>query len=358
MALLGLAFKPGTDDVRESPGLRLARRLLERGARVAAWDPVAIEPARKALPGGIEYTDDLSAALRGAEVALIATAWPQIADYDWKAGAELMARPLIFDGRSILPVDRLPATVICLSVGRGGRDFGSVMSDQTQRAPNEPPMVIISAWNDSGGGFTHRLFDGHHQLFVYPFELQLGTHDIDDGFKSWFHDKYRWPVFARPLDTMSAEEIFDAIIDDETKSVLRDPGGAKHRDYLLTLAPSIWRAAFTERLAAGARTRARVVEAYVGGLFDAWRDRVASGGERYALGHCPNAVLDADLILSELMTARMIHVVRSPLSGAVDMRRRRPEIDLATYCRKWSMINMLGFAFAKNISEASAHGDV
>lgn len=118
IALLGLAFKPGTDDVRESPGLRLGHLLVARGARVIAWDPIAIEPARKALPGNLELTDDLDAALAGAEAALIATAWPQLAAYDWRQGIARMAQPVIFDGRGILSSDSLPAGTLYLGVGR------------------------------------------------------------------------------------------------------------------------------------------------------------------------------------------------------------------------------------------------
>ncbi|WP_137045775.1 UDP-glucose/GDP-mannose dehydrogenase family protein [Pseudolabrys sp. FHR47] len=121
IALLGLAFKPGTDDVRESPGLRLGHLLVARGAQVVAWDPIAIEPARGVLPGSVEYTDDLDVALAGAEAALIATAWPQLAAYDWRQGIAQMAQPIIFDGRGILSSDSLPAGTLYLGVGRASK---------------------------------------------------------------------------------------------------------------------------------------------------------------------------------------------------------------------------------------------
>ncbi|WP_137045776.1 sulfotransferase [Pseudolabrys sp. FHR47] len=219
------------------------------------------------------------------------------------------------------------------------------MTDPIARLPDNLPFIFISAWNDSGGGFCHRLFDGHPQLAVYPFELQLGTHRVGDAFKSWFHDKYRWPVFDAP-DRMTTYEIFDAIIDDETKSVLREPANAKHSAYQLNFAMADWRTAFARRLDGKEHTRPAIVSAYVAALLDAWRERRTSGQERFVLGHCPAIVLDADLILAEMPAARMIHVVRSPVGGFVDMRRRRPEVDLAAYCRKWSMINTLGFAYA------------
>jgi len=108
-----------------------------------------------------------------------------------------------------------------------------------------------------------------------------------------------------------------------------------------------WRTQFAARLGAAPRTPERVIAAYVGGLFAAWRNRRGSGRERIYLGHCPTIVLDADRLLVDCPEARLIHVVRRPTSGFVDMRRRVPDVEVASYCRKWSLINMLGFYFAE-----------
>jgi len=208
-------------------------------------------------------------------------------------------------------------------------------------------LVLISAWNDSGGGFLHRLFDGHPECFVYPFELQLGTALLHDGFESWFRPKYRWPILPEDLGAASPEQLFELFLDDEVKGCLRGRAASKFREFDLELSMEAWRTQFAARLGAAPRTPERVVAAYVGGLFAAWRNRRGSGRERIYLAHCPTIVLDADRLLVDCPGARLIHVVRRPTSGFVDMRRRVPDVEVASYCRKWSLINMLGFYFAE-----------
>jgi len=208
-------------------------------------------------------------------------------------------------------------------------------------------LVLISAWNDSGGGFLHRLFDGHPECFVYPFELQLGTALLHDGFESWFRPKYRWPILPEDLGAASPEQLFELFLDDEVKGCLRGRAASKFREFDLELSMEAWRTQFAARLGAAPRTPERVIAAYVSGLFAAWRNRRGSGRERIYLGHCPTIVLDADRLLVDCPEARLIHVVRRPTSGFVDMRRRVPDVEVASYCRKWSLINMLGFYFAE-----------
>ena len=208
-------------------------------------------------------------------------------------------------------------------------------------------LVLISAWNDSGGGFLHRLFDGHPECFVYPFELQLGTALLHDGFESWFRPKYRWPILPEDLGAASPEQLFELFLDDEVKGYLRGRAASKFREFDLELSMEAWRTQFAARLGAAPRTPERVVAAYVGGLFAAWRNRRGSGRERIYLAHCPTIVLDADRLLVDCPGARLIHVVRRPTSGFVDMRRRVPDMEVASYSRKWSLINMLGFYFAE-----------
>ena len=95
IAVLGAAFKPGTDDVRESPTLTVVPRLLARGASVTVHDPVAVGNCREVLgDGSITYTDDLAAALEDAEVAVLITAWP-----------EYEQLPELLEGRDVLVVD-------------------------------------------------------------------------------------------------------------------------------------------------------------------------------------------------------------------------------------------------------------
>ncbi len=121
IAVLGLAFKPGTDDVRASPALAMVDLLLAGGATVRAHDPVALDGARRLLDGRVALCADPAAALAGADAALIATAWPQFARLDWPALAARMRRPVIVDGRNGLGRVKWPAGVIYRTVGRGYR---------------------------------------------------------------------------------------------------------------------------------------------------------------------------------------------------------------------------------------------
>jgi UDPglucose 6-dehydrogenase len=108
VALLGLAFKPDTDDMREASSLVLAARLQGEGAEVVAYDPVAAERAAGML-GSVEMATSALEALEGADAAVLVTEWREFAELDWGAAAERMARPLVVDGRNFLDPDSLIA---------------------------------------------------------------------------------------------------------------------------------------------------------------------------------------------------------------------------------------------------------
>ena len=99
IALLGLAFKAGTDDMREAPSLVLASRLLAEGAEVRAWDPVA-RPG-ELIKGAVLY-ETVADAVRDADAAVIVTEWDELRDLASKEVLDAMARPLIIDGRNLL----------------------------------------------------------------------------------------------------------------------------------------------------------------------------------------------------------------------------------------------------------------
>ena len=101
VAMLGLAFKAGTDDVRSSPALRVAELLMARGLDVVGYDPHAAQNATAALPG-LHLAASAADALRGAGVAVIGTEWPEFASLDWGALRATMAAPVIVDGRRLL----------------------------------------------------------------------------------------------------------------------------------------------------------------------------------------------------------------------------------------------------------------
>ncbi len=101
IAILGLAFKPGTDDIREAPALDLMSELKRDGAELRASDPQAIPSAREIF-SGCEYFDDPLEALDGADAAIVVTEWPDYISLDWDRAADLMNGTIIFDGRNCL----------------------------------------------------------------------------------------------------------------------------------------------------------------------------------------------------------------------------------------------------------------
>jgi UDPglucose 6-dehydrogenase len=115
VALLGLAFKPNTDDMREAPSRVIAYRLLSEGAEVRAWDPVAHPDDLH----GIELADTVLDAVRNADAAVIVTEWPELATLATAEVRDAMARPLIVDGRNLLdPVATRAAGFIYEGIGR------------------------------------------------------------------------------------------------------------------------------------------------------------------------------------------------------------------------------------------------
>jgi UDPglucose 6-dehydrogenase len=106
VALLGLAFKPGTDDMREAPSLVLAGRLLAEGAQVSAWDPIV--DANMHLHGA-DIARSALEALDGADAAVVVTEWPELRELDWAAAGERMRNKLIVDGRNMLDPAELRA---------------------------------------------------------------------------------------------------------------------------------------------------------------------------------------------------------------------------------------------------------
>ncbi|MBD0371706.1 MAG: UDP-glucose/GDP-mannose dehydrogenase family protein [Pyrinomonadaceae bacterium] len=106
VAVLGLAFKPETDDMREAPSVDIIHGLLERGARVRAYDPVAVQEAKKLLPD-IEYSEDEYEAVTGADVLVFMTEWNQFRALDMQRVRQLMRAPNIADLRNIYEPDSM-----------------------------------------------------------------------------------------------------------------------------------------------------------------------------------------------------------------------------------------------------------
>jgi UDPglucose 6-dehydrogenase len=120
VALLGLAFKPNTDDMREASSLVLSARLLADGARIAAYDPVAEEQARL-LVSGIDFATSPLDAVQDADAVVLVTEWPEFLELDWADVAKAMRGDLVIDGRNALdPASVRAAGLLYEGVGRGG----------------------------------------------------------------------------------------------------------------------------------------------------------------------------------------------------------------------------------------------
>ena len=121
VGVLGLAFKPGTDDVREAASLELVRDLVERGAKVRAFDPQANGPARDLLPSMVDFVDTAEETAASAQALVLLTEWREIVQADWADMVRQMRTPrLVFDGRNALdPALMLRLGFEYIGVGRG-----------------------------------------------------------------------------------------------------------------------------------------------------------------------------------------------------------------------------------------------
>jgi UDPglucose 6-dehydrogenase len=120
VGILGLAFKPNTNSVAGSSSILLARALAARGAKVRAYDPVALADARAQLNGSVRYCETAYAAAEGAEALLVATGWPEFRTLDFSKIKHLLKRPLILDTKNLLDSSKLRSMGFhYVGVGRG-----------------------------------------------------------------------------------------------------------------------------------------------------------------------------------------------------------------------------------------------
>ena len=120
VALLGLAFKPNTDDMREATSLVLSARLQAAGAIVSAYDPVAEDEARELIQG-VDFADSALGCVEGADAVVLVTEWQEFRDLDWNQVAAAMGGKVIVDGRNALDPDAVRAAgLVYEGIGRGG----------------------------------------------------------------------------------------------------------------------------------------------------------------------------------------------------------------------------------------------
>lgn len=119
IALLGLSFKPNTDDMRESPSILIIEELVKEGAEIRAFDPAAAENAKQLLPSEVAYADSVEEAVTDADFAVIVTDWQQIKGYPLEKYKANMADPVIFDGRNCFNLQEVEKNGIeYYSIGR------------------------------------------------------------------------------------------------------------------------------------------------------------------------------------------------------------------------------------------------
>lgn len=119
VAVLGLTFKPGTDDLREAPSISNVKTLLEEGANIYAYDPVGMDNFKKIYPDGVNYVSSPEEALKDADVVFIFTEWKQIVDIKPSKFKELMKMPIVYDGRNCYDLNTVKETGIeYYSIGR------------------------------------------------------------------------------------------------------------------------------------------------------------------------------------------------------------------------------------------------
>jgi UDPglucose 6-dehydrogenase len=133
LAVLGLAFKDGTDDVRESPALEIIESLLEEGCQITAYDPAAMDRARGLLGETISYAPDAYAAARGADALLILTEWKEFESLDLPRLKALLNYPIVLDGRNLYRrEDMASAGLHYYSVGREASEAPHPLSSKSK----------------------------------------------------------------------------------------------------------------------------------------------------------------------------------------------------------------------------------
>jgi hypothetical protein len=195
-------------------------------------------------------------------------------------------------------------------------------------------LLMLSAMYENGGNTTHRLLDGHPQLYVYPFESQLGTRLVADHLSSMFPLKYRWPWFN--LSATPAED-YGAIIDEECKVRARTPNVSKFRHVAFDLDDEDRRRRYEDIVARTGRSRANNVAAFFEATFEAWKDHRRTGRQTVYVGYSPILVVDAMHILAEMPRAHVLHVVRNPWSAYADTKKRPVPLSLDHYLLGWTV---------------------
>ncbi len=200
--------------------------------------------------------------------------------------------------------------------------------------PEDFRFLMLGAMYENGGNTTHRFLDGHPQMFVYPFESQIGTRLVNDNLTSLFPVKYRWPAFD--LEATPYQD-YKAIIDEEGKVRARTPHVSKFRHMPFDFSDDERCQIYQDYVGRTGRSRAGNVAAFFRATFDAWKDHKKSGREVVYVGYSPIIVVDAAKILDDLPQAHVLHVVRNPWSAYADTKKRPVPLSLPDYLLGWTL---------------------
>ncbi len=212
----------------------------------------------------------------------------------------------------------------------------------TQTAPFN--LMMISAMYENGGNTTHRMLDGHPELFVYPFESQLGTSMASHFIQTLVPFRYCWPEFPLKGDAASDYELF---FDEELKTRTRVPARSKFKDADFQLDEAERKKIFVDYMKNKERTRANLIEAFFVSTFESWKNYSRTGKEKAYVGYSPVMGLDAEKIFADLPTAQIIHVVRNPYSGYADTKKRPFPLSLKKYVWTWNIMQHMALTYAQ-----------
>jgi hypothetical protein len=200
---------------------------------------------------------------------------------------------------------------------------------------NDFRLLMLSAMYENGGNVTHRFLDGHPQMFIYPFESQLGTRMVTDQLSSMFPVKYRWPVFD--LDATPLQD-YRAIIDEEVKVRARTPHVSKFRHAPFDFSDDERGDHYQRYVNETGRSRSNNVAAFFRATFDAWKDYRRTDEQAVYVGYSPIVVVDADKILNDFpQGAHVLHIVRNPWSAYADTKKRPVPLSLSQYMLGWTL---------------------
>ncbi len=209
-------------------------------------------------------------------------------------------------------------------------------------------LIMISAMYENGGNTLHRFLDGHPELFVYPFESQLGNNRAQDFLSSLFPFKYRYPDF--PLSGRPQDD-YELFFDEELKTYLRARHVSKFREVAIDLDEVARKRLFCDIVEQAGRTRANVVAAFFDATFRAWKDVRRSGKEIGYVGYSPVIGFDGEAILSDFPSGHVVHIVRNPWSGYADTVKRPFPLSLQRYALTWSLMQHFAVTLARRFPQ-------